>query len=286
MAKAYLKVDASNLKEMLERFHEVTGKSVPLIVRANARICARELANRTQLFSVGKSGGRDKLKEYTGYLKRDILKAVKDTDKLNEKAASIADAGLRERLQAVIAKGNPVAIGAMLKAVGTIADASNFKPVSGPSEIKAIHAPNRSKRTGRALSTRPEYYYAKGGIQTYVNQVAKKLGYTKSGWAECARKIGGLKGDGARGIPAWAKRHKAENFQVKDNSGNEKDPHFIMTNTTPWVSRLIPPRDQDDASNIARQMMEKQLDQIMKRVSKQKINVKALTAEILAESNE
>ena len=193
---------------------------------------------------------------------------------------------MRAKLQAVIADGDERGIAALLKAVGTITDTSHFKVVSGPSEMKSIHGPNRSKRTGRALSTRPDYYYAKSGITSYVNQVAKKLGYAKSGWAECARKIGGLKGDGARGIPAWAKRHNAGNFKVSDNSSNKSNPHFIMVNTTPWVSRLLPPRDQDDASNVARGMMMKQLEKLMSQASRQKINVKALTEQILSESNE
>lgn len=282
MAKSYIKVDASNLKEMLKRFEEVTGKSMPQIVRAHARICAVELANRTQLFSVGTGGGKSKLDEYRGYLRKDILKAVKDTAALDDKAAGIADAGLRARLQAVIASGNLQGIAAMLKAVGTITDVSNFVSVSGPSDIKSIHGPNRSKRTGRALSTRPNYNLAKGGITSYVNQVAKNLGYVKSGWAECAREIGGVKGDGARGIPAWAKRHKGSNFKVSDSSRNKSDPHFVMTNTTPWVSRLLPPRDQSDAANIAQQKMIKSMNKVFSYVAKNGQDVESVTSQELS----
>lgn len=283
MASSYVKVDSKNLREMLKRFEEVTGKSMPQIVRAHARICAVELANRTQLFSVGKGGGREKLDQYKGYLKKDILKAVKDPESLNIKAAGIADASLRAKLQAAIASGNQRAIAAMLKAVGSIADVSNFKIVSGPSSIKAVHNPNRSKRTGRALSSRPDYNYSKSGIESYVNQVSKKLGYVKSGWAECARKIGGVKGDGARGIPAWAKRHKANNFKVTDNSG-AKDPSVTMTNTTPWVSRMLNARDQDNATNIAREKMIKAMNKVFSYVAKNGKEVQSATNAATAQS--
>lgn len=284
MAKSYIKVDSSNLVAMLKRFEEVTGKSMPKIVRSHARICAVELANRTQLFSVGKGGGSSKLNEYKGYLRKDILKAVKDRAALDEKAAGIADAGLRERLQRVIASGDQRGIAAMLKAVGTIKDVSDFKPVSGPSAIGRIHGPNRSKRTGRALSTRPYYNYAAGGITSYVNQVAKRLGYVKNGWAECARKIGGVKGDGARGIPAWAKRHDGNNFKVTDNSHTKSDPHFTMTNTTPWVSRLLPPRYQAEAANIARDKMIKAMNKVFSYVAKNGKDVQATTNAAMAQS--
>ena len=284
MATGYVKVDSTNLKEMLRRFEQVTGKSMPQIVRAHARICAVELANRTQLFSVGKGGGKSKLDEYKGYLRKDILKAVKDTSALNEKAAGIADAGLRARLQAVIASGDQRGIAIMLKAVGTIADVSNFKTVSGPSGIKSIHSPNRSKRTGRALSTRPDYYFAKGGITSYINQVAKKLGYVKSGWAECARKIGGVKGDGARGIPAWAKRHNSKKFKVTDNSDSKYSPHVTMTNTTPWVSRLLPASDQAEAVDTAQKRMIKAMNTVFRYVAKNGKDVESITAAAVAQS--
>ena len=284
MAKSYIKVDSTNLKEMLKRFEQVTGKSMPQIVRSHARICAVELANRTQLFSVGGGGGKAKLDEYKGYLRKDILKAVKDTDALNEKAAGIADAGLRARLQAVIASGDQRGIAAMLKAVGTIADVSNFKPVSGPAGIKAVHAPNRSKRTGRALSTRPDYHFSKGGITSYINQVSKKLGYSKSGWAECARKIGGIKGDGARGIPAWAKRHKGNNFKVTDNSERKSDSHFTMTNTTPWVSRLLSKGDQAEAVDNAKKRMIKAMNKVFSYVAKNGKEVESITAAAVAQA--
>lgn len=273
----------------MKSFQEVTGKSVPDIIRTSARICAVELANRTQLFSVGKDGGKARLEKYKGYLKKDILKSVKDTDKLNEKAASIANVKMRERLQAAIASGKPRVIGAMLKAVGTIADANDFKQIRGTASIEQIHSNLRNRRTGRSLSTRPFYYYAKTGIPTYVNKISKRLGYTKSGWAECARKIGGTKGDGARGIPTWAKRHKGNNFKVKDRSTRGIfSPYISMTNTTPWVSRLLSKADEAEALDIGRHRMIKMMNAVFNYITKQRRAdaraIKSITAEIVAQA--
>jgi hypothetical protein len=270
MAKGYVKVDSTNLKEMLARFSEATGKSVPEIVRASARICSVELANRTQLFSAGKGGGKAKLNKYTSYLRKDILKIAKDKKSLREKAANIADAGLKVRLQAAIASGKPQAIAALLKAVGTIKDESDFKSVD-TSQIGAIHKAHRSKRTGRALSTRPSFNYSENGIETYLNIVSKRLGYAKNGWAECARAIGGVKGDGARGIPAWAKRHKGNNFKVIDQSNLKQiNPSITITNTTPYVSRILRPSDKSEAVAVGRLRMIKMMNAVFSALAKER----------------
>jgi len=284
MAKGYVKADTSNIKTMLLRFEEVTGKSIPQLVRAHARICAVELANRTQPFSVGSGVGPAVLARGTMYLKKDLRKITKDREALDEKAAGIADEKLRVRLQAVIASGKNPAIAALLVAVGTIKNASDFKLVSGPKEMEPLHKSHRSGRTGHALSTRPSYHFAPSGIDGYVKTIAKRLGYAKSGWAECARKIGGVKGDGARGIPAFAKRQKGENFKVLDNSEKKSNPHFTMTNTTPWVSRLLPARRQDDALNVARDKMIKQMNKVFRYVAKNGKDVQGETQAAIAET--
>ena len=282
MAKGYVKVDASNLKEMLLRFEQVTGKSMPQIVRSHARICAVELANRTQPFSVGSGAGPAVIARGTMYLRKDILKAVKDKGKLDEKAQQIQDEKLRTRLQAMIASGNEAGIAALLKACGVIKTVQNFHSVRGNSDIGDIHKSNRSKRTGHTLSTRGEYYFAKTGFDGYVKTVAKRLGYAKSGWAEAARKIGGVKGDGARGIPAFAKRQKGNNGEAKDNTERKDSPHFTMTNTTPWVSRLLPPRKQTDATNVARDKMIKAMNKVFAYVAKNGKDVESITAAVAA----
>jgi len=284
MARSYVKVDSSNLKTTLLQFEEVTGKSMPQLVRAHARICAVELANRTQPFTVGSGVGPPVLARGTMYLKKDLLKITKDPETLDKKAAGIADDKLRARLQAVIAAGKNPAIAALLVAVKTIKKASDFKAVSGPKEMGPLHKSNRSSRTGHALSTQPVYHFEKGGIDGYVKTVAKRLGYAKSGWAEAARKIGGIKGDGARGIPAFAKRQKADNFDVKDGSDNQSNPSFTMTNKTPGVSRLLKNSEKDKALDGAKYKMIKQMNKILRHVAKNGKDVPAVTAELIAEN--
>jgi len=263
---------------------EVTGKSMPQLVRAHARICAVELANRTQPFTVGSGSGPPVLARGTIYLKKDLLKITKDREALDKKADRIADVKLRARLQSAIASGKNPAIAAMLVAVGTIKNAIDFKTVSGPREMEPLHKSHRSKRTGHALSTRPSYHYAAKGIEGYVKIIAKRLGYAKSGWAEAARKIGGIKGDGARGVPAFAKRQKGDNGGILDRSELKSNPYFTMTNKTPWVSRLLPARRQTEAMNVARDKMIKQINSVFRHVAKNGKDVPAFTAKLIAET--
>lgn len=282
MAKGYVKVDASNLKEMLARFSEVTGKSMPQIVRAHARVCAVELANRTQPFTGGGKNGPVVLARGVENLKKDILKPVKDSQKLQAKADGLRNEKLRVRMQAVVNSGNNQAIAALLAAVKTIVSPSNYNAVNGVGDIKTIHRSRRSKTTGHSLSASPNYNYAKSGVDSYVKQAAKMIGYAKSGWAECARKIGGVKGDGARGIPAFAKRQKAGNFDVSDNSERKNEPHFTMTNTTPWVSRLINSTAQREATYVARGKMIKAMNRVFAYVAKNGKDVESITAATVA----
>jgi len=280
MATGYIRLESEGMQKLFLRFEEATEKTIPQIVRSYARVCAVELANRTQLFSVG--GGKGKLAEYTGYLKKDLLKITKDREALDKKADSIADTKLRARLKVVIASGDIPAIAAMLVAVGTIKSISDFQQVTGSSEFSAIHKSHRSSRTGRALSTRPRYHYAPGGIDSFVTPVAARLGYVKSGWAECAREIGGVKGDGARGIPAFAKRHKGENFKVTDQSNQKSKPYFTMHNTTPWVSRLLPASQQAEAANNAKVRMVKYMQTALTKIAENKESMQSITDQALA----
>lgn len=282
MSEGYVKVDASNLKEMLARFGEVTGKSMPQLVRAHARIACVELANRTQPFTGGGKNGKEVLERGTKYLRKDLLKVTKDRASLEEKANNIHDAGLQKYLRAAIISGDQLNIAGALVKVGTIKSIIDFRPVSGPSEMGEIHKNRRSRRTGHALSTRPIYHYAAKGIDGYVKTIAKRLGYAKSGWAECARKIGGIKGDGARGIPAFAKRHKGNNAEVDDKTTSKANPHFTMTNTTFWTSKLLSERKQQEALNIAREKMIKAMNKVFRYVAKNGKDVESITAATVA----
>lgn len=133
-----------------------------------------------------------------------------------------------------------------------------------------------------AFSRPGEINIAKSGIKGYVAQAAKAIGYTKSGWAECARKIGGLSGDGARGIPAFAKRQRGSNWKVDDNGGNLENPNFVMTNTTPWIRRLLDAGQEQEALRIAKHKMIKSMQTAISKARRGEAAAKQAIAEEVA----
>jgi hypothetical protein len=151
--------------------------------------------------------------------------------------------------------------------------------------IEAYHQQYRSKRTGHTISPRGEYTIAPTGFEPYLRQVAKRLGYTKSGWSECARKIGGVQGDGARGIPAFAKRQRGKNWKVEDHSKDKGNPYFVMMNTTPWMSkRLLTDARQAEASDIAKERMIKAMNMALRHAAKAGVDVRSFVEKLKDEA--
>jgi hypothetical protein len=276
MAKGSIAVDMTSLQNVMEQYKQVTGKSMGEIVRAHARLCCVELANRTNPFTVG--GGSEALDKGTHNLGRDIRKAIKEPDDVAGRAERfITDDKTRLRVLALIAAGRWNVVARIFANLKILSSPDQLQDVSGETGMKATHKLNRSKSTGRTSSPRKHINKIPEGLEGYIGEVSKMIGYTKSGWAECARKIGRLSGDNARGIPAFAKRQKQGNFDVEDHSGDKDNPHFIMTNTTPWVSKMIKESEITAATNIASGKMIKSMERVLQHAAKQKADIAAIT---------
>ena len=271
-----IKIDLKNMTEMMEQFQQVSGKSMAEIVRGHARLCCVELANRTNPFTVG--SGSEVLDKGTHNLGRDIRKVIKEPDDVAARAKRfISDDKTRARVLALITAGRWNVVARIFANLKILSSPEELQEISGVTEMKSTHKLNRSKSTGRSSSPRKHINKTPSGLEGYIGEVSKMIGYTKSGWAECARKIGRLSGDNARGIPAFAKRQKQGNFDVEDHSGDKGNPHFIMTNTTPWVSKMIKPSEITAATNIASGKMIKSMERVLQHAAKQKADIAAFT---------
>ena len=271
-----IKIDLKNMTEMMEQFQQVSGKSMAEIVRGHARLCCVELANRTNPFTVG--GGSEVLDKGVHNLGRDIKKVIKEPEDVASRARRfISDDKTRTRVLALIAASRWDVVARIFVNLKILSSPEALQEVSGGTEMKSVHKLNRSKSTGRSSSPRKHINKTPSGIEGYIGEVSKMIGYTKSGWAECARKIGRLSGDNARGIPAFAKRQKQGNFDYQDRSGDKDNPHFIMTNTTPWVSKMIHPSEITAATNIASGKMIKSMERVLQYAAKQKADIAAFT---------
>lgn len=277
-------IEATKLSDLMDAYSSITGKGLAEITRAHARICAVELANRTQPFTSGPGSGPARLKQATFYLEKQIRRPIRLREDVEDRLQKIEEDSTRQRVLQLFNAGRYDVLKVIIYRLKIIKSEDDFRILSGKDQIKKTHVERRSTRTGQTYSRKGEINMSKAGIQGYVNEVAKRIGYTKSGWAECARKIGGLSGDGARGIPAFAKRQRGNNWNVDDNSGNPTNPNFVMKNTTPWIRRLLTERDEKDASRKAKELMIKSMQRVIKDARRGKTATKQSIAEEVAKA--
>jgi len=246
------------MDNMMDACKYLSEKGLADIVRANARIFAVYLANRTQPFTVG-SNGTTQLDRGTKMLRKDILKAVKTPESLELKAQKIRTESIAKYMRGVMYSGDYPKLGKIFVVLKMIRGESDVHALSGAS-IAGAHKSRRSPRTGHTLGTPGEYNIAPGGLDNYVAVAAKRIGMAKSAWAECARSIHRAKGDPARGIPAFVKRQRSKHWRVQDNSAVAGNPNFILTNSTPYLNpKLLSKANQDKAYSDAMKNMKRSI---------------------------
>jgi len=180
----------------------------------------------------------------------------------------------------LLSSGNLQAIGALFQKIGFAK--GGFEVLSGKASIKNAHTSSRSKTTGRAY--KPRTLFLTEDIEKYSDEVAKRVGMSKAGWSACARLIGsanGLKGDGARGIPAWAKKKShGNNGSIIDATRFGNNPHVVLTNNIPWISRICQKSEQDFAVRIASDKMLKSFAKALSEATKKNAKMRDLTNEL------
>jgi hypothetical protein len=266
-------VNADNIKNVMEQYAVMTGKGIPELVRSNARLCAVELANRTQPFSVGKGGGASAKLAGEKRTGNDIEKVIKTRDRLDEIISKTKSDSLRAYYEKLAASNRWTELKDIFQKVGFGA----IEFISGPS-IRTAHKSNRSKNTGRTYNKPATLYIATSGLPAYIKEVVKRVGLSKSGWAECARQIGGVKGDAGRGIPAFAKRHKG-GFGAVTEFINGANTSFTMSNSIPWLDKICPQSQQRAALTIAKTKMIEQMRRAIKAASKPKTNIQNIISQ-------
>ena len=124
---------------------------------------------------------------------------------------------------------------------------------------KSLHKNARNKTTGRAEKHRASLHLVIGAeaqLAKYRKEMIARVGLTKAGWAKCADLIplAGRVSSATRGFPQWVKRHRGKlaSGAIVDKSNDPANPRVIMTNLTPWCSRVLTPANTIAALDIAR----------------------------------
>jgi hypothetical protein len=256
-------IEYKGLQSILEKFDEMTGDGVQKLIKAHARLCAVQLALRTQPFSVGEKGSGKAHESGKKRVEYDISKVIRSDEKLLEIAGYMRDEKIQARMRQLVESGNYQAVVQILKNTGVmIGFGSDAEILRSAGAMKTIHKDNRDAKSGRTRSKTDKLYIADGKnkIDGYIKISAQRVGRSKAVFADCARKINAVKGDGARGIPAWAKSPKhGSHGQVNDMSGVKPFGYVEMQNTAPWASRVLPKQQIIYAQTFASEKFVKSL---------------------------
>ena len=181
----------------------------------------------------------------------------------------------KNRLEGYIGSNN---VGALTK----LATDFGWKNVLLDEFDKSIHKKARNTTTGRVTKRRASLHLVIGAereLEKYRKEMIARVGLTKAGWARCADliPITGRVSSATRGIPQWVKRHrnKLASGTISDKSSDPINPRVVMTNTTPWCSRVLPPAEAQKALDIARNKFVEYMNRQIKHELRQQAKLRA-----------
>ncbi len=209
--------------------------SLPGLMRQQGRLTAVSLAFQAQPFGI------DDKAQALGQVatNRDIYKvyatpgkAYADISDPKKQAAfwSCMKKGLWDRAQ---------------KIISTAGKALKFSPIL-PFDGGTAHQSLRNNR-GRITGAQKPVMIVQDPkrVEAYVKKEVAKVGTGKSGWASCARALGGV-----AGIPGWITRHNAP-ATVVENYGDGTEVEIVLTNQVPYASEILTGPQKSEAIDIA-----------------------------------
>jgi hypothetical protein len=249
------KFDATKFEAIMTDYAEILKKTIPDSVALNARLLCVELARRTQPFG-------NKAESGIGRVEKDITKIIRDDTKLSEIIATVSTKKIRARLSTLLDDKSYDIIKIILSNLGFLGSWGGMEMTS---DFSTVHKANRNATTGRTRNKSDKLYISTGNLPAYVEEVSKRVGIAKSGWARCAEQLPAVIGGSmTRGIPDWVASQTRGGGTIENNLSNAGNPSVRMTNTVPWVSQICPPGEQVNATNIVVAKMKKQMNIILK----------------------
>jgi hypothetical protein len=256
---AKFKFDATKFEAIMTDYAEILKKTIPDSVALNARLLCVELARRTQPFG-------NKAESGIGRVEKDIGKIIKDVGKLEEIFDNVDKRKIRDRLYSLMKSRRFDVLETVLRNIGFL---NKWGGLEVTSNLKEVHKANRNATTGRTRNKGDKLYIAEGNLPAYIEDVTKRVGTAKSGWARCAEQLPAVIGGSmTRGIPDWVASQTKGGGTIENNLSNAANPSVRMTNTVPWVSRICPPGEQLKASQVVVAKMKAQMNRILKKREK------------------
>ena len=233
------KVDFSGLDQKLREISRLT-KEVPAdLIKQEARLLCVELTKYTQPFGLD-----GKAKQLGGNaIKSDLLGNVRGRpggqrsggifyvlpDSLAAKYTTEKDGNVR-----IFARKDGYVYGT---------EKDKFKTTASMQELEAHHrslrgpdgsvtqAGGKTRDIGRWKFI-DRWVITQSQFDRYLKYIVQKVGYAKSGWATCAKKLGGT-----RGIPAWVTRNQGPGTIIDNTAAPE--PSLTIRNETRYTSHVL-----------------------------------------------
>jgi hypothetical protein len=276
--------DTTDLTGRMKLWAELVKKETGSGIKQFARVACENLAHNTQPY--GKDEDAKKKGEhsvdagvssvyYTTKDKGFRAGMVKSAESSYSKRNNTNGLGkFKNRLDRYISSNNT---GALTKLVADF----GWKNVLLDEIDPSLHKNARSKVTGRVTKRRASLHLVIGAereLEKYRKTMIDRVGLTKAGWAKCADliPIADRVSSATRGFPQWVKRHrnKLARGKIIDKSNDESNPRVVMTNLTPWCSRVLTDKNAQNALDIARNKFVEYMNRQIKYELRQKAKLR------------
>lgn len=237
----------ADMRPLLRKIEELKShafdKTWPEVLQPEARLLCVELARYTQPFDFGKES------QATGEIavRRDVYKVFANPSTIftriqqqNPEAARGFWRYLKtndlHKVRLLLAAYAPDLVDAEIGALDP-----------------AIH--QAARRNGKVVLRRVSRIVLEGDkLVEYAEDTQKKVGFAKSGWATCARQLGGV-----RGIPRWASKGNAPGHVV-DHSDDPNEPTIFLNNDIDYTDRVLSVTGQAGAFRDRTYRLEKRIE--------------------------
>jgi hypothetical protein len=255
------KFEAHRLESILKEYAEIRQVEIPQAVLINGRLLAKELARRTQPFGTKPDAGRERVKN-------DIGKVIKEDSKIEEMIDKVNDGRIAARLKQLWNARRFDVVEIVFRNIGFL---NKYGDMQFVTDFKGPHRANRDPRTGRTRGKADALYIAAGNIGSYVEEIAKRVGLSKAGWAVAAEGLPSTVANkrSSYDFPQFVKDNMSRGSgSAQNNTSNITNPTVTLTNSTPWIDRICPATEQVRAVSIVIARMKNQMAMILKKRKK------------------
>jgi hypothetical protein len=259
------KFEDTKFKKILEEYSQIREVTIPDSVIFNARVLCVELSRRTQPFGnepAKKVGEKAIVKDLLGrnMQRAGIFSIIGEAISNSYKEYSTGNIRLFVRKDGSV--------------YGT--DKFHFMPDASESDMRSFHkrffvggkmssAGSRTRDIGRWKFIE-KMFVNRDAMDSYLEARFRTVGWAKAGWAACAKELRKVfSGSAVKGIPEFVRKLDSYNSDVVDKTSNIKEPSVILTNTTPYIDRVLPVTEQLNALSVVKAKMIKQLERILKQ---------------------